>query len=76
MARSWSNRRIMDERSAAQKQKGRPTSLNLYVILLVVASVFFAAIIVGTAVQTLRRPPVEVTQPASHDQKLKEPKED
>ena len=72
MPRTWSNAKRPPVLSPAQRAKTRgPNSLNVYTILLIVATVWFFALIAYTMVRVIRHPITELPHI-----NVQEPKED
>ena len=60
MPRTWSNVKYKETRSAAQKAKSRPTSLTLFVFLIVFNLALFGGLVAYTLNAALRHPVTEI----------------
>jgi len=60
MPRSWSNIKYTETRSAAQRAKNRPSSLTLFLFLLVFCLALFGGLIAFTMNTVLRHPITEI----------------
>lgn len=60
MPRTWSNVKYQETRSAAQKAKARPSSLTLFVLLIVFNLVLFGGLVAYTMNTVLRHPVTEI----------------
>ncbi len=60
MPRTWSNIKYKETRSAAQKIKSRPSSLTLFVALIVLSLALFGGLIAYTMNTVLRHPITEI----------------
>ena len=72
MARTWSNAKRPPAISPAQRARtGRPNSLNVYTVLLIVAALWFFGLIVYTMTSVIRHPLTELprvnVQPPKED---------
>ena len=60
MPRTWSNIKYTETRSAAQKIKNRPSSLTLFVFLIIFNLALFGGLIAYTMNTVLRHPITEI----------------
>ena len=60
MPRTWSNIKYKETRSAAQKQKNRPSSLTLFGLLIVLCLALFGGLIAYTMNTVLHHPITEI----------------
>jgi hypothetical protein len=60
MPRTWSNIKYKETRSAAQKIKNRPSSLTLFVFLIIFNLVLFGGLIAYTMNTVLHHPITEI----------------
>ena len=63
MARTWSYAKRVEDESAAQRARNRPSSLTAFTALLILSLVIFGGLVFYTFFYTLRHPITEVTQP-------------
>ena len=71
MARTWSYAKRVDDLSAAEKARNRPSSLHAFTALLIFSLLLFGGLVFYTFYHTLRHPITEITQPSAQA-----PKED
>lgn len=60
MPRTWSNIKYTETRSAAQRTKNRPSSLTLFVFLIIFNLVLFGGLIAYTMNSVIRHPITEI----------------
>lgn len=67
MARTWSYaKKLPEELSVAQRAKlGRPSGLTLFVVMLILTSIFFMGLTLYSFCHVLRHPVTEVAQPVN-----------
>ncbi len=66
MPRSWSNNRVTDTRSAAQRARNRPSSLTAFTMGLILVGVFFGSLIAYVTIRSVMHPPTEEIQSIKH----------
>ena len=68
MPRSWSNAKLPPPPSPAERARSKPpTGVTIFLVLLVIVTVFFAGITFYTAYKAERHPPTSAYQnPADH----------
>ena len=68
MPRSWSNVKLPPPPSPAERARmGRPTSVTLFLVMLILVTIFFAGITFYTAYYAERHPPTTVYEhPVDH----------
>lgn len=65
MPRTWSNTKVPhDPRSAAQRARQRPSGLSVFLVMMVLMSLFFMGLTIYAAYQAERHPVTETTRPA------------
>ena len=60
MPRTWSNIKYTETQSAAQKLRSKPSSLTLFVVLIVFSLLLFGGLIAYTMHTVLRHPVTEI----------------
>lgn len=60
MPRTWSNIKYKETQSAAQKQKNKPSSLTLFVFLIIFCLALFGGLIAYTMNTVMRHPVTEI----------------
>ena len=60
MPRTWSNIKYKETRSAAQKLKNKPSSLTLFIVLIVFSVALFGGLIAYTMNTVIRHPVTEI----------------
>ena len=60
MPRTWSNIKYKETRSAAQKLKNKPSSLTLFIVLIVFCLLLFGGLIAYTMNAVIRHPVTEI----------------
>ena len=59
MARTWSNAKSTDTRSAAQRAKNRPSSVTLFLVLMSIVILFFMSLMTFATVHATIHPQLE-----------------